>query len=257
MSSGRLVRIGDAAAPLSSRIEAMRERLDAERAEKIERFGWALDVECADCGDAGVRPDGEPCLCRRGVRERTRRDEERERQAARDEWWRRTIPPRFQPYRLDGAPDRAAAAAVRTWTTDDPIEGNLFLHGPIGTGKTGLAIGAMWELGDRGMRPRFYGVPALLDQMRPGGDDDPMKRCLDARLLVLDDLGVEKPSDWVRERLYVLINGRYEACRPTIVTSNVDLPGLAAQIGERSVSRFAESVTVVKVAGPDRRRVTA
>jgi len=256
-----MARIGPITTVLSDRMRQLMERNAAERAERLaagaERWGWPPDAACEHCGDTGVYPDtDDPCWCAVGQEERNQRSVRADIEAR----WDAAVPVRFRRYRLDGAPNVAAAKAVRGWldlggggTQTVP---NLFLHGPVGTGKTGLAVGAMRALIERGMVPKLWGVPTLLDRMRPGGDDDdPLARCVKVSVLVLDDLGVEKPSEWVRERLYVLLNGRYEAERPTIVTSNVDLVGLAAQIGERAVSRFAERVTVVKVFGTDLRRL--
>jgi DNA replication protein DnaC len=59
-------------------------------------------------------------------------------------------------------------------------------------------------------------------------------------LLHVDDLGAEKSSDWVLEQLYAIIDERYIEGRAVVVTTNLDLPQLEAQIGPRTVSRLAE-----------------
>jgi len=53
-----------------------------------------------------------------------------------------------------------------------------------------------------------------------------MQRCIDVDVLVLDDIGQEKPSEWVKERLYIIINERYQLGKKTILTSNVSLQKL-------------------------------
>ena len=72
--------------------------------------------------------------------------------------------------------------------------------------------------------------------------------------LVLDDLGAEKSSPWVLERLTLIVNDRYENLLPTVVTSNLDLELLEKQIGERIVSRLMEMNQAVLLKGPDYRK---
>jgi DNA replication protein DnaC len=60
-------------------------------------------------------------------------------------------------------------------------------------------------------------------------------------LLVLDDLGAEKTADWVNDRLYLIVNRRYEECRPIIVTTNLGLDELTEKLGNRIVSRLCET----------------
>ena len=60
-------------------------------------------------------------------------------------------------------------------------------------------------------------------------------------LMVLDDLGREKPTEWVQETLYLVVNARYEACLATSVTTNLEPDALRARIGESVVDRLAET----------------
>jgi DNA replication protein DnaC len=73
-------------------------------------------------------------------------------------------------------------------------------------------------------------------------------------LVILDDLGAEKPSDWVEEQLYALIDLRYRMERSTIFTTNCTLKQLENQIGSRLVSRIFEMCEGVKVEGRDWRK---
>jgi len=59
-------------------------------------------------------------------------------------------------------------------------------------------------------------------------------------LLVLDDLGAEKTSEWVNDRLYLIVNRRYESGKPVVVTTNLSLDELIRKVGERTVSRLCE-----------------
>ncbi len=65
-------------------------------------------------------------------------------------------------------------------------------------------------------------------------------RLISVDLLHVDDLGVEKRSDWVLEQLYAVVNERYEMERSMVVTTNLEQPALEEQIGERTVSRLIE-----------------
>jgi len=71
--------------------------------------------------------------------------------------------------------------------------------------------------------------------------------------LILDDLGAEKVSEAVRQSLYVLINKRYVAALPTIVTSNLTLDGIAGRLDDRIASRLTEMCRVVHLGNKDLR----
>jgi|TARA_Y100000034_G_scaffold47492_1_gene58474 DNA replication protein DnaC len=75
----------------------------------------------------------------------------------------------------------------------------------------------------------------------------------DPQILILDDVGSEKASDWTIETLYYLINKRYEEKKPTIITSNLPLSELADKVGDRITSRIAEMCEIVRLEGKDKR----
>ena len=72
-------------------------------------------------------------------------------------------------------------------------------------------------------------------------------------VLVLDDLGTEKMSEWVYSTLYAILDYRYREMMITIITSNYKKPKLETKIGERLVSRFHEMCTQITLKGGDRR----
>jgi DNA replication protein DnaC len=72
-------------------------------------------------------------------------------------------------------------------------------------------------------------------------------------IIVFDDIGAEKVSDWTRERLYLIINKKYEDMIPMIFTSNCDLEILSARLGDRISSRIMGMTELIKVDGEDMR----
>lgn len=72
-------------------------------------------------------------------------------------------------------------------------------------------------------------------------------------ILLIDDFGVEKLSDWVIEITYRLINHRYEYMKPTFFSSNLSLKELADRVGDRFASRIAEMCKIIKIEGEDKR----
>lgn len=180
------------------------------------------------------------------------------------------VPPRFRT-------PVAIPAAVTEWAGRGSKAQGLYLTGQVGTGKTHaawMAVAAWCQV--TGTRPHGeeppsvdWGGPAsriapnvifarltdLLDDLRPGDAAVlTIRDCQKAALLVIDDIGAEKPSEWTQERVYSVIDHRYANCMPLIVTSNLPPKGLAAQIGDRSASRLAEMCEVVAMTGADRRK---
>jgi DNA replication protein DnaC len=180
------------------------------------------------------------------------------------------IPPRFRE-QIDIPQD------VTDWVKCGTDAQGLYLAGQVGTGKTHTAWSAVghWCLitGTAPFTPRTQGVEGwstagpsiiftrmtdLLDDLRPGDlSRRRVRDCQNAALLVIDDIGAEKASEWTQERLYSVIDHRYANCLPLIVTSNLPPSKLAEQTGERAASRLAEMCQVVAMTGGDRRRPAA
>ena len=128
-------------------------------------------------------------------------------------------------------------------------EGWLVLMGQEFCGKTHLAAAVTNELAERGERVLFVVVPELLDHLRatympdsPVGYDEMFERVKTAPYLVLDDLGAHSSTPWARDKLYQIINYRYNAMLPMVVTMRADLtdgeldPRLAARLGDNTLS---------------------
>lgn len=144
---------------------------------------------------------------------------------------------------------------------------SLLLLGPTGTGKTYQAYAAlrMAVTHPRPVRGVGFRCDAwkaathadLLASMRPNTRNDSEQVLADLRkvpLLLVDDLGVAKNSEWVEDITYRLINGRYEQMMPSIFTSNLAVDQLRDALGDRIASRLAETCTRVVLTGEDRRR---
>ena len=114
------------------------------------------------------------------------------------------------------------------------IEANLeqgrgiWFDGPVGTGKTSLAILVAKAARDAGRSYAVYPVPRLLAELKRTYDRDStegylqvFQRLCSVDLLVLDDLGAEKQTEWVLEQLYSIVNERWQDERAIVVTSNV------------------------------------
>ena len=118
--------------------------------------------------------------------------------------------------------------------------GWLVLHGGFGCGKTHLAAAIVNQHVAAGQVALFVVVPDLLDHLRaafaPGSDetyDERFEAVRTAPLLVLDDLGTQAPTPWAAEKLFQILNYRYNAQLPTVITTNLDLDELDDRLRSR------------------------
>jgi len=141
----------------------------------------------------------------------------------------------------------------------------LFITGGYGVGKTHLAAAIANYLISNGIATVIFGnVTTLLGRIRHTYSDGSqyeeqqvMKELYDVDLLIIDDLGKEKPTEWVEEKLYTVINERYENYRPIVVTSNLELEEIEQRLencGGAIVSRIIEMCRGIKIVGPDFRK---
>ena len=129
-------------------------------------------------------------------------------------------------------------------TFADAPDGWLVLSGASGCGKTHIAAAVVNRLLDRGEPALFVVVPDLLDHLRaayqPAADvgyDELFERVRNAPVLVLDDLGTQAPTPWAQEKLFQLINHRFNTRLPTVVTTNL----LPERIDERLRTRLTDA----------------
>lgn len=234
------------------------------------------------------------CVCEIGVNSKAEWQELKKTERAlqnriiqRRQWEAACIPARFKDCRFETSPLMVAMpeliAALRWPDFDlendpraeawmDRYNRSWFFWGDYGTGKTALAISVMAQ--DMDWQVLFATVPDVLSELRSTygrrgntrddeEDDKPteadvIRKYAEFELLVLDDLGAEqiKNSEWLADRLYQIIGKRHAEKKRTIFTSNLDLAGVAARIGERITWRILEMCgadNVVHVVGSNQR----
>lgn len=153
---------------------------------------------------------------------------------------------------------------------------SFFLYGPCGVGKTHVMVALIrkqveawrekiWRRDGRDFVsmgppfPLFVSVPNFLLEIRTsfnGGNSlegELIRRYSETETLLLDDLGVERPSEFATQTLYSIIDARYQNERQTVISSNLDLPAISERLSDRIASRIAEMCTVIKITGKDRR----
>jgi DNA replication protein DnaC len=136
----------------------------------------------------------------------------------------------------------------------------LWFMGPVGTGKTTLAMLVSKAALSAGRSVAIYSLPKLLNVIRDSYRQDDfvhgelIDQLTSVDLLHIDDVGAERTNDWVLEELYSIVNGRYEDRRSIVITTNIlDRSALREQITERTVSRLTEMCDELYVDGHDRR----
>ena len=136
---------------------------------------------------------------------------------------------------LDPVVLRQVRAFVRAIADNLETGRGLWFDGPVGTGKTSLAILVAKAAKDVGRSYAVYPVPRLLAEIKRTFDRDAsdtylgfFRRLCTVDVLVLDDLGAEKQTEWVLEQLYSIVNERWQDRRAIVVTTNIPDPDVDA-----------------------------
>jgi DNA replication protein DnaC len=147
------------------------------------------------------------------------------------------------------------------------VDRGILFTGPVGVGKTHLAVSILMGLSERGFNCLFYEFGSLLKEIQDSYNPNTkaselgvLSPVLNAEVLVLDELGASKPTDWVRDTMAHIINSRYNDNKVTIFTTNYpdtqSKPSeetLEDRIGVRLRSRLYEMCKTVDVGGSDYR----
>jgi DNA replication protein DnaC len=221
-------------------------------AQRMQAMAQALGETCPICGGAGyIVPDlpvgdpdfgkAVPCRCREQERlERRLRSLQR---IGSLEGLKRLTFETFIPEPTHCSPDQQhnlrRAYETCTHFAQEP-EGWLLLTGTYGCGKTHLAAAIANAHLDIGQPVLFVLVPDLLDHLRmtfsPQSEisyDDLFEQLRNSSLLILDDLGSQSSTPWAQEKLFQLLNHRYNARLATVITTNQRLEDLEPRLRSR------------------------
>ena len=175
----------------------------------------------------------------------------------------------FNNYKPQNPSQERAFRFASRLTMDFPaVDQGILLSGSVGVGKTHLAVSILKGLTERGFTCLFYEFGSLLKEIQNSYNSHTktselgvLSPVFNSEVLVLDELGASKPTDWVRDTMAHIINTRYNDRKLTIFTSNYSddrkndrEETLEDRIGVRLRSRLFEMCKTISISGEDYRR---
>ena len=175
----------------------------------------------------------------------------------------------FGNYQPQNTSQTAALKTAMNFAMEYPaVDRGLLLTGSVGVGKTHLAVSILKGLTERGFRCLFYEFGSLLKEIQDSYNVNTksselavLAPVLNIDVLVLDELGASKPTDWVRDTMAHVINTRYNDKKLTVFTTNYADERrndreeiLEDRIGTRLRSRLYEMCKTVSIDGKDFRK---
>ena len=165
--------------------------------------------------------------------------------------WRTALPPMYAQAWLGGLTDDQRSASLG-WYQRGGV--NLVLAGSVGAGKTYAAYALGAHAVGQGAWVEAWALVDLLDAMKPGKDPAAEQAARACDLLILDDLGTERATEWAQERVLAILDDRVRGERQTVVTTNTTGERLGEVWGTRLLDRLTYRQTVIVFSGPSRRK---
>ena len=213
-----------------------------------------------------------PCLCKCGTE---RREEERKAEEARQELLRiqmikeasmmdvRYRDASFKNFRITKDNKKAGAIAQKyALNFNSMFAGNqgLIFYGSVGTGKSFTAACIANYLLGRSVPVVMTSFVKILQRIQEGNEQELMSALMEAKLLILDDMGSERSTDFALEKIYNVVDSRSRSTRPMIITTNVSLDDMLTEPDiryKRIYDRIFETCYPVEMPGESFRRIMA
>lgn len=251
--------------------------------ETCEFCGSSLEFHEIRVGSRVFRPRPKPCSCpeaqtqyaqeqhirqvekdRQTEGERAERIELLRKQAMFPERWEDRT---FNHFKVTPQNKAAFETAMRYAERFDQANGRgILFTGTVGTGKTHLSAAIGQHLLDEGKSVLYGTVATHLARLRHtyGNDKQTERQVMDqlirCQLLIIDDVGKEKVTEWVDQTVFEIINTRYEHRKPVVITTNLSLSEIRDKYtvtGDALVSRIIEMCAGVQMSGADWRKESA